>query len=201
MPPPQPRLGRALVERIKSAVAKPAATKPRLTSLNLKHVRAQPVQVRRTVCTGIITAAATTAASSRTCSCSATCSRTTAASRATAAASSRTYSASSSRATTKMPCAGFKRPIIRWIRPIKLGRKNALHAGLDGGAERWADRVPDRELQDQRRRSPRLSHGRPEEDRQPASETPNRSTSSLGLPHSSPQGSGLGTTLTIEVPL
>lgn len=29
-------------------------------------------------------------------------------------------------------------PVERAIRPVSLGRKNALFAGSDGGADRWA---------------------------------------------------------------
>jgi hypothetical protein len=57
-------------------------------------------------------------------------------------------------------------------------------------------RVLNRDLQDQRRRSSRLSHRRPDEDRQRTSKSRERPATALGLPHSSPRGRGLRTTLT-----
>ena len=57
-------------------------------------------------------------------------------------------------------------------------------------------RVSDRDLQAQRRRSARLSHRRPDQDRQRSSKQRYRPAAALGLPTSRPQSRGLRTTLT-----
>ena len=74
--------------------------------------------------------------------------------------------------------------VERAIRPIALNRKNALFAGSDGGARSGAlgrDRFADRDVQTERRRTPRLPRHDHHKDRQWPPQQPPRRTPPVGL--------------------